>query len=100
MAASVYINGMSDTAITITLDQDVFDALRLLADAGDMTVEECARRYLSETAIEGAGNFISCIQEGEDEIERGEYLTLEEIKAWLANEREEVLKEIEQSKAA
>lgn len=90
---------MSDTTITITVDQKVFKALKLLADIDDWTVEDCARRYLSEAVVEGAGNFEKFIEEGERDIREGRFFTQEEMQVWFEREKAELQAEIEARKA-
>lgn len=91
---------MSDVSITIDVDAETIEALELLADLAGETLEQCAKRTLSNAARGATAQFDALIQEGEDAINRGEFLTHEEFKAWVANERAEVSLEIEQSKAA
>ena len=90
---------MSGTRITITVSEDVLKAIKLLADVADVSIEECARRYLSEAVVEGAGNFERCMAEAERDIEEGRYFTQEEMQVWFEREKASLRGEVEARKA-
>lgn len=75
---------MSKTSvITARLDAETLAALDALAEK-----RERSRAWLVAKAIkrfvEDETAFDAFIQEGEDAIERGDYLTQEEMEAWIA----------------
>lgn len=75
---------MSKTSvITARLDAETLTALDALAEKRERSrawlVAKAIKRFVEEETA-----FDAFIQEGEDAIERGDYLTQEEMEAWIA----------------
>ena len=70
--------------VTARLDPETLQALDALATSRERTrawlVEKAIKRFVEEET-----EFDAFIKAGEDAIDRGEYLTQEEMEAWFEN---------------
>lgn len=70
---------MSEGTITVAIDDETREALRLLADLHDVSPEQCAARILASLARRKADDFRTFVQEGIDSADRGEVFSQDEV---------------------
>ena len=75
---------MKTSVVTARLDQETLDGLDKLAEYHERSrawlVAKAIKQYVKEES-----EFFAFLKEGEDAIDRGDYLTQEEMEAWIAN---------------
>ncbi len=75
---------MKTSVVTARLDEETLAGLDRLAEYHERSrawlVAKAVKQYVKEES-----EFFAFLQAGEDAIDRGEYLTQEEMEAWLAN---------------